>query len=102
RAAAQHVGPDVEIVRPSAHGPAGEIDGVAHFSVVVFFSHRSTRRNIAVRLLAQLLFDDRFLGRVGPLEGQGSSTGSPLTLGPCRGPSLREFVVVPVDHAHPL
>jgi hypothetical protein len=106
RAAAQHVGPDVEIIRAASLRPAGEIDGLSEFSVVVF-RHRLTRRNIAARLLAPIrkcgsLFDDRLLGRVGPLERQGSSPGSPLTLGPCRGPSLREFVVVPVDHAHPL
>ncbi|HEU5447606.1 MAG TPA: hypothetical protein VFW57_01235 [Acidimicrobiia bacterium] len=105
RSAAQHVGPDFEVVPSASLHPAGEVDGVTHSLAVVrvvVFRHRSTRRNIAVRLLAQLFIDDRLVGRVGPLEGQCSSTGSPLTLGPCRGPSLREFVVVPVDHAHPL
>jgi len=116
RAAAQHVGPDFEVVPSGSLHPAGEIDGLADLNItdfrVVVLRHRSTRRNIAVRLLAQFFFDDRpggsgvspgeIVGRVGPLEGQRSSAGGPLTLGPCRGPSLREFVVVPVDHAHPL
>ena len=115
RSAAQHVGPDFEVVPSASLHPAGEVDGVAHNLAVVrvvVFRHRSTRRNIAVRLLAQLFFDDSpggpgvFPGKVSwrvlPLKGQSPSPGSPLTLGPCRGPSLREFVVVPVDHAHPL
>ncbi|HKY76845.1 MAG TPA: hypothetical protein VJS45_11935 [Acidimicrobiia bacterium] len=116
RAAPQHVRPDLEVVPSASLHPSGEIDGVPDLDLadlrVVVFRHRSIRRNIAVRLLAQFFFDDepggpglspgRFSRRLGPLEGQSPSTGSPLTLGPCRGPSLREFVVVPVDHAHPL
>jgi acrylyl-CoA reductase (NADPH) len=66
---------------------------------------------IVTGLLGKVLSEDRdprFVRWVGPLERQcatgaarGRRAATPLTPGPC-GPPLRELVVVPVDHAHPL
>jgi hypothetical protein len=108
RAAPQHVGPHVEIVVPGPR-PPGEIDGGPHLNDLS--DGPITRRNIAVRLLGLIVSDHRILPRIGPLEGQGTSAGTgrgrhsagpPLALRCTAGPSLSEFVVVPVDHTHPL
>jgi len=62
-------------------------------------------------VLGLVVSDHRILRRIGPLEGQGTSAGTgrgrrsagpPLALRCTAGPSLSEFVVVPVRHTHPL
>ena len=114
RAAPQHVGPHVEIVGPTPGSlrSSGEVDRGPHLDDVGGFG-TIVGESIAVGLLGldegrPGVLDDRLLRRIRPLEGQrpagrGRTSGRPLPLGPpTAGPPLREFVVVPVRHTHPL
>ena len=106
---------------PGRARSAGEVDRGAHLDD---FSGRLVRPSgrvsligpvIGLRLLGPIgerasVFAHRILRGVGPLEGQRPSGGAvrgpirrpPAHAGTARGPPLREFVVVPVRHTHPL